>query len=163
MGSFEKTLKSRLLHLCPIFNWNLSRHTSTITNLNPHIAASILLLILYRTTPGQILRMEEKWRATENDPSSDFYNKMTKLSNYIGVEFTLSKYIKLNLWGSYQTGYDRDDDLIRNRYAAEASLNFVMSKRVIWINRFAYFYDAQPVIAINPAFYQLMNGLRITF
>jgi hypothetical protein len=105
----------------------------------------------------------ERWQEVENDPTSEFYKKLPKVSNYIGVEFTLSKHVKLNLWGLYQTGYDREDDLRRNRYAAEASLNFIVSKRVTWLNRFAYFYDAQPVIPINPAFYQLMNGLRITF
>lgn len=105
----------------------------------------------------------EKWRAIENDPTSDFYKEMPKLSNYIGVEFTLSKHVKLNLWGLYQVGYDSHDDINRNRYAVEASLNFILSKRILWINRFTYFYDAQPVIPINPAFYQIMNGLRITF
>ena len=105
----------------------------------------------------------EKWQAVENDPASMLYKEIPKLSNYLGVEFTLSKHVKLNLWGLYQTGYDTEDNLRRNRYAAEASLNFIVSKRVVWINRFAYFYDAQPVIPINPAFYQLMNGLRINF
>lgn len=105
----------------------------------------------------------EKWREIENDPTSDFYKEMPKLSNYLGVEFTLSKHVNLNLWGLYQVGYDAQDDITRNRYAVEASLNFIVSKRVIWINRFTYFYDAQPVIPINPAFYQIMNGLRITF
>jgi Protein of unknown function, DUF481 len=105
----------------------------------------------------------EKWREIENDPTSDFYKEMPKLSNYLGVEFTLSKHVDLNLWGLYQVGYDSQDDITRNRYALEASLNFIVSKRVIWINRFTYFYDAQPVIPINPAFYQIVNGLRITF
>lgn len=105
----------------------------------------------------------EKWRRIENDASSDFYKEMPKLSNYLGVEFSLSQHVKLNLWGLYQTGYDTQDNLARNRYAAEASLNFTISKRIIWMNRFTYFYDAQPVIDINPAFYQIMNGLRITF
>jgi Protein of unknown function, DUF481 len=105
----------------------------------------------------------ERWREIENDPSSDFYKEMPKLSNYLGVEFTLSKHVNLNLWGLYQVGYDSQDDITRNRYAIEASLNFKLSKRLIWINRFTYFYDAQPVIPINPAFYQIINGLRITF
>jgi hypothetical protein len=105
----------------------------------------------------------EKWREIENDPGSDFYKEIPKISNYLGVEFTLSKHVKLNLWGLYQTGYDTEDNMRRNRYAAEASLNFIVSRRVVWLNRFAYFYDAQPVILINPAFYQLMNGLRINF
>jgi Protein of unknown function, DUF481 len=105
----------------------------------------------------------EKWREIENDPSSDFYKEMPKLSNYLGIEFVLTKQVNLNLWGMYQTGYDSPDDIIRNRYAAEASLNFIMSKRVIWMNRFTYYYDAQPVIPINPAFYQITNGLRIKF
>jgi hypothetical protein len=105
----------------------------------------------------------EKWREIENDASSDFYNEMIKSSNYLGVDFTLSKHVRLNLWGQYQTGYDSDEAIRRNRYSAEASFNFIVSKRVTWINRFAYFYDAQPVIPINPAFYQLLNGLRITF
>jgi len=105
----------------------------------------------------------ERWRRTENDPTSDFYKEMPKLSNYVGVEFTLSPHVKLNLWGLYQTGYDTQDAIARNRYAAEASLNFIVNKRITWMNRFAYFYDAQPVIEINPAFYQIMNGLRITF
>lgn len=105
----------------------------------------------------------EKWQEIENDPSSDFYKKIPKFSNYLGVEFTLSKHMKLNLWGLYQTGNDTEDNMRRNRYAAEASLNFIISRRVVWLNRFGYFYDAQPVIPINPAFYQLMNGLRINF
>ena len=105
----------------------------------------------------------EQWRRTENDPSSDFYKEMPKLSNYLGVEFTLSKHVSLNLWGLYQVGYDSHDDTRRNRYAMDVSLNFKLSKRIMWINRFGYFYDAQPVIPINPAFYQIMNGLRVSF
>ncbi len=105
----------------------------------------------------------EKWREIENDTASDLYKQIPKWSNYLGVEFTLSQHVKLNLWGLYQTGYDVEDNIRRNRYAAEVSLNFIVSKRVVWLNRFAYFYDAQPVIPINPAFYQFMNGLRINF
>jgi len=105
----------------------------------------------------------EKWREIENDPSSDFYKEMIKSSSYIGVEFTLSQQVRLNLWGLHQAGYDAADAISRNRYAAEASFNFIISKRIVWLNRFSYCYDVQPVIPINPAFYQLMNGLRITF
>jgi hypothetical protein len=81
----------------------------------------------------------------------------------VGVEFTLSQHVKLNLWGLFQTGYDSQDDITRNRYVTEASLNFIVSKRLMWLNRFSYFYDVHPVIPINSAFYQFTNGLRLTF
>lgn len=105
----------------------------------------------------------EKWRAAEGDQAKDFYKRIPKLANYLGVEFELSKYVKLNLWGLYETGYDLMESIQRNRYAGEATLNFIVSRRVTWMNRFAYFYDVHPIVPINQAFYQISNGLRLNF
>jgi hypothetical protein len=105
----------------------------------------------------------EKWSETEEVNSPHIYKAIPKSSNYIGLEFLLSKHVKLDLWGLYQVGYDWEDSTYRNRYAAEASLNFIIGRRLTWVNRFIYHYDAQPIIPINPAYYQIMNGVRISF
>lgn len=105
----------------------------------------------------------EKWRGEENDPSSDFYKSMPKSSSYVGIEFDLSNNSVFTLWGLYQAGFDNQVDVYRNRLAGEAVLNFNITKRLTWINRFSYYYDDRPVIAINPAYFQLVNGLRIKF
>lgn len=105
----------------------------------------------------------EKWSETDEMNSPHVYKAIPKSSNYVGVEFLLSQHVKLDLWGLYQVGYDWQDQIYRNRYAAEAALNFIIGRRLTWINRLTYYYDAQPVIAINPAYYQIMNGLRISF
>lgn len=105
----------------------------------------------------------EKWSETEEINSPHIYKTIPKSSNYLGIEFLLSKHVKLDLWGLYQLGYDMEEKIYRNRYAAEVALNFIIGRRLTWINRFTYFYDAQPVIAINPAYYQVMNGLSIAF
>jgi len=105
----------------------------------------------------------EKWSETEGPSGIHIIKHMPKLSNYVGVEFTLSKHVKLNLWGQYQVGYDHQDLIYRNRYSTEVSLIFIITRRLSWYNRFSYYYDAQPVIPINPAYYQLINGLKISF
>lgn len=105
----------------------------------------------------------EKWRKVEDDPTSDFQKNIPKASSYIGIDFWLSKNSELTLWGLHQIGYDNEDDITRSRYAGEVTLNLQISKRFSWTNRFTYFYDAQPVIPINHAYFQLTNGLLIKF
>jgi hypothetical protein len=105
----------------------------------------------------------EKWSETEEPNSPHIYKAIPKSSNYLGIEFMLAKHVKLDLWGLYQVGYDWEDQLYRNRYAAEVSFNFIIGKRLTWTNRFIYHYDAQPIIPINPSYYQIMNGVRISF
>lgn len=105
----------------------------------------------------------EKWRAVEGDPASDFVKRMPKLSTYTGVEFDLTNQTQLTFWGLNQIGYDTTDELLRNRYAGEATFNFKVTKRVTWVNRFSYFYDVHPVIPINQAYFQLVNGVKLQF
>jgi Protein of unknown function, DUF481 len=105
----------------------------------------------------------ERWRAVEGDPTSEFQKNIPKASSYVGIEFILSNNSHLTLWGLHQVGVDGEDDLFRTRYAGEATLNFYITKRLTWTNRFSYFYDAQPVIPINQAYFQLTNGLQIKF
>jgi hypothetical protein len=104
----------------------------------------------------------EKWNATEASNEPEITKKIPKLSTYVGMESLLSKLVKLNIWGQYQAGYDVEDQFYRNRYSAEVTVTFIINKKLSWNNRFSYYYDAQPVIAINPAYYQVSNGLRIT-
>jgi Protein of unknown function, DUF481 len=110
-----------------------------------------------------VMYESEKWRRVENDPTSDFQKKIPKASSYLGIDFVLSKNSELTLWALNQIGYDNDDDITRSRYAGEITLNIQISKHFTWTNRFSYFYDAQPVIQINPSYFQLTNGLLIKF
>jgi hypothetical protein len=113
---------------------------------------------------GTGIMMEwEKWRAIESDPSSDIYKRIPKASSYLGVDFKISKNAELNLWGLNQIGYDSKSDLVRNRYAAEASLNIKITEKLTWTNRFNYFYDVRPIIPINQAYFQVANGLKFVF
>ncbi len=105
----------------------------------------------------------EKWREVEGDPATDFKKWMPKSSSYIGIEFILSNSSQLTIWGMHQVGYDSQDDLVRTRYAGEATLNFHISRRMTWTTRCSYFYDVQPVIAIRNSYFQLTNGLQIKF
>jgi hypothetical protein len=105
----------------------------------------------------------EKWREVEGDPSTDFYIHMPKASSYVGVEFNLTNHAQLTLWGLNQIGYDFDNELTRNRWAAEAALSIKITKRITWLNRFSYYYDVTPVIPINNAYFQLVNGLNLRF
>ena len=105
----------------------------------------------------------EKWREVEDDPTSDFKKNIPKVSSYIGIDFVLSNSSELTLWGLHQIGFDNQDDIFRSRYAGEATLNLHITKRITWTNRFSYYYDAQPVIPINHAYFQLTNGLLIKF
>lgn len=104
----------------------------------------------------------EKWRETDGDPNTDFYKYLLKNSSYVGMEINLSNHSVFTLWGLFQTGYDKPEALWRTRYAGEATLNFHITKRLTWVNRFSYFYDVYPIIAINPDYFQLVNALRIT-
>lgn len=103
----------------------------------------------------------EKWRKTEGDPTTDFQKEMIKTSSYVGLELDLADHSQFTLWGLHQMGYDQADEIFRNRYAGEAVLSFHITKRLTWINRFSYFYDVKPLIPINQAYFQLVNGLRI--
>jgi hypothetical protein len=103
----------------------------------------------------------ETWRETEGDPASDFHKALLKTSSYVGLELNLADHSQFTLWGLHQMGYDQAEAIFRNRYAGEAVLSFHITKRLTWINRFSYFYDVRPVIPINQAYFQLVNGLRI--
>ncbi len=104
----------------------------------------------------------ETWQATEGVRSSEFNKYIPKISNYVGTEFELSQHVKFYLWGLHQTGWDQEAGIRRTRFAGDATFNIIMTRKITWINRFSYFYDVHPVISINPSYYTIMNGLRIT-
>jgi len=84
--------------------------------------------------------------------------------DYPDDEFTLSKKTGEALSLKFVTVGIRIAKWNKNRpLPAEASLKFIVSKRVSWLNLYAYNEDVQPVITIKPACHQLMNLLRITF
>ncbi len=104
----------------------------------------------------------EVWDIPDTEDQS-IEKQLWKSSNYLSGNFQLTKALNLNAIIYYQAGYDREDDLFRNRVNGDLQLGITISNRLAFLMSFSAQYEDEPIIDINKFIYQLKNGITYKF
>lgn len=101
----------------------------------------------------------EAWNAEEGLREKT----LPKSSNYIAFKAKFNEAVNVNFTNYYQVGYDWEDDLYRQRFSTDLSLNVKLTSKLLFTTSFTATYDAQPIIPIRKFLFSLDNGLRLKF
>lgn len=87
--------------------------------------------------------------------------ELIKGNLYLGGEVDLNDHIALNVIGYYQSGYDNDDDLWRNRINTHLEIRDRLSKRITLKMSIDVHHDNNPIIPIPNWTYDFREGLSV--
>lgn len=90
-----------------------------------------------------------------------FRKELIKGNLYLGGEVDLNDHIALNVIGYYQSGYDNDDDLWRNRINTHLEIRDRLSKRITLKMSIDVHHDNNPIIPIPNWTYDFREGLSV--
>jgi hypothetical protein len=101
----------------------------------------------------------EKWQvpSSEREVEASF----VKSTNYISVRHTFNELIDFNMIGYYQTGYDDNADLFRNRLSSSIILNSKLTEWLSWKNSFDISYEDEPIVDITRLIYTFKTGISL--
>lgn len=104
----------------------------------------------------------EEWLPFEENASLIEKN-ITKVSTYLGGKVDLTETIELQVVMFYQSGYDLDSELYRNRVNGDVQLSIHVIGKLDFIVSFTAQYEDDPIIPVNNFVYALRNGLKWNF
>lgn len=104
----------------------------------------------------------ERWKYDEA-VNGIIEKKLFKSTNYLNSKYKINDAVDLNNTIYYQTGYDRDPGLFRNRISADVNLTVKLTDRLSFVATFTSQYEDEPIIPIKKFIYALTNGLKLTF
>lgn len=101
----------------------------------------------------------EKWQvpSSEQEVEASF----VKSTNYLSVRHTFNELIDFNMIGYYQTGYDKEADLFRNRLSSSIILNSKLTEWLSWKNSFDISYEDEPIVDITKLIYTFKTGISL--
>ncbi len=108
-----------------------------------------------------VMYEQEEWRPF--DGSAQIKKDIPKVSTYLGGKVALSETVDLQIISFYQTGYDTESQLVRNRINGDFQLSMDVIGKLDFIVNFRIQYEDKPIIPINRYVYSLSNGLKLTF
>lgn len=82
-----------------------------------------------------------------------------KSTNYFIFRWQISKSADMNTINFFQTGYDAQSGVWRNRYSTEINLNTQVTDRLSLTNTFGLAYEDKPIVPITQTIYSLNTGL----
>lgn len=103
---------------------------------------------------------QERWTDFE---SNVIEKNLFKMTTYFGSEMALGKVGKVTTTLYYQTGYDADDAVHRNRISGDLNLEFEISEVLGFTSNFSLQYEDKPIIDINNIIYSITNGITLNF
>ncbi|PTB97521.1 DUF481 domain-containing protein [Marivirga lumbricoides] len=106
-----------------------------------------------------IMHEYEKWRVpvSEREVEANFI----KSTNYLSIRHTFNELIDFNMIGYYQTGYDKEVDLFRNRLSSSIILNSKLTQSLSWKNSFDISYEDEPIVPITKLIYTFKTGISL--
>jgi len=98
-------------------------------------------------------------------PGSEEQRKVNflKSTNYIGFRWDVNDYLDVNTINYYQTTYDSDAELWRNRYSVELNVNSKITERLGINNSFTLSYEDEPIVPITQTIYNFTAGINYKF
>lgn len=107
------------------------------------------------------MQEHENWEqlTTENKVVKD----ITKMSSYLTGRIDLSERASISLTAFYQTGYDIDDEIWRNRVSLDSSLDVFLIRKLDLSIGYSLTYEDLPIIAISKSVYAFGTGISYKF
>ncbi len=109
-----------------------------------------------------IMYEHEKWDNPEQD-NSFIIKDLPKFSSYISFHYNTSKISEFKSVIYYQTGYDPDPGLMRNRISYDIQFEILISKKLFFNVKFTGSFEDKPIYPINRFIYTIENGLGWKF
>jgi len=107
------------------------------------------------------MQEQEEWDPLDSETSVT--KNIVKLNSYMTGKIGLSKLASISLTGYYQSGYDSEDELWRNRISVDASLDVFLARRFDLAIGYGLTYEDRPIIAISKSVYSFGTGLKYRF
>jgi hypothetical protein len=82
-----------------------------------------------------------------------------KTTNYLLFRWQISKSADMNTINFFQTGYDRNAGVWRNRYSTEVNFNTQVTDRLSLTNTFSLGYEDKTIVPITKTIYSVTTGL----
>lgn len=99
----------------------------------------------------------EVWQQPKEDGEVEV--DYVKSTNYFGLRWDVNEGFSINMVAYYQTGYDKNEELWRNRYSLEININSAITKRFQLNNHFSLMHESAPIVEITPTIYNLSMGV----
>lgn len=100
----------------------------------------------------------ELWRTLEQELVE---KNLIKSNLYLGGEVDLNDHIALNVIGYYQSGYDGEDDIWRNRINTHVEIRDRLSQKITLQLSIDVHHDNNPILPIPQWTYNLRLGLSV--
>ena len=106
----------------------------------------------------ELMYEHEKW---DNPEIEDLFitKNLPKVGAYLNLRIKTSETSKFRSLVIYQTGYDPDPGLIRNRMNLDLQFEIEIFKKLYFTISFKGAYEDEPIYPINKFIYTLENGL----
>lgn len=110
----------------------------------------------------ELMYEHEKWDNPENELQF-IIKDLPKIGFYTNFRRKISDASTLRILLIYQTGYDPDPGLVRNRTSIDAQFDVQIFKRLYFTVKFIGSYEDEPIYPINRFVYTFENGLAFRF
>ncbi len=113
-------------------------------------------------SPG-IMAEYESWLVPDSNTGEEVNVSFLKSTNYVGFRWDVNDNLDINSINYYQTTYDRNANLWRNRFNVELNFNTKITERFGFNNSFSIAYEDQPIVAITQTIYSFTAGVNYRF
>lgn len=110
----------------------------------------------------EVMYEHEKW----DDPVDDsqfIVKNLPKFSGYLSLRVKVGNVSTFRTVVYYQTGYDLDPGIMRNRLSYDIQFEVEVMKKLHFTIKFTGTYEDKPIYTINKFIYSIENGLVWTF
>ena len=110
----------------------------------------------------ELMYEHEKWDNPENENLFIIKN-LPKFSSYLSLRIKTNKISTFRSVIYYQTGYDPDPGLMRNRFSYDVQFDVEIWAKINFLVKFTGAFEDNPIYPINRFIYSIENGLVWSF
>jgi len=110
----------------------------------------------------ELMYEHEKWDNPENE-NLFIIKDLPKFSSYLSLRIKTNRISTFRSVIYYQTGYDPNPGLMRNRFSYDLQFNIQIWDKIDFLVKFTGAYEDNPIYPINRFIYSIENGLVWSF
>ncbi|PWJ44999.1 DUF481 domain-containing protein [Sediminitomix flava] len=118
----------------------------------------------FKTSVGLGAMFEHELWQEENEEQGNIGSfretQFFKIASYLSVNWDISDKLFFNVISYYQVPFER---LSQYRLSATGNFNIKLSEHWAFTTSFSYWYENEPIIAIDKVNYTIQNGLTLSF